>query len=296
MGNKILVTGASGFTGRYMVRRLKEQGNYVVGIGRSDSGADVTLNCDLADAAKLKAVVNEVQPDKVVHLAAVSFVGHGDPIDFYRINVVGTNNLLSALAGLSITPSKVLIASSANIYGVPEVSEIDESIAPAPVNDYACSKLSMEFMAKTWKERLPIVIVRPFNYTGVGQDERFLIPKMVGHFARREPVIELGNIDVSRDFSSVNDIVDAYNSLLNTPCVSGDVFNVCSGKSYSLLTVLEWMKGITGHDIDVQVNPAFVRKNEIPILVGTYNKLERLNGWRPKQGFQAVVKEMLEFT
>jgi len=235
--------------------------------------------------------VAQVKPDVVVHLAALAFVGHGDAEGFYRVNVFGTLNLLEALAALESPPAKVLIASSANVYGTPSVEVIDESICPAPVNHYACSKLAMEHMARTWFDRLPIIITRPFNYTGPGQDERFLIPKIIGHFARREPVIELGNLDVSRDFSDVADVVAAYIALLESEAAALTV-NVCSGQATSLREVIAMMSEIAGYEIEVRVNPAFVRANEIPRLRGDDTALCHWIGQRTRTQIKDTLQHM----
>ena len=106
-------------------------------------------------------------------LRRVAFVAHGNAEDFYRVNVLGTLNLLQALAKLDRAPERVIIASSANVYGTPDVGMLDESLCPAPVNHYACSKLAMEHMVRPWFSRFPILITRPFNYTGPGQSEAF---------------------------------------------------------------------------------------------------------------------------
>jgi nucleoside-diphosphate-sugar epimerase len=227
----------------------------------------------LTDAQALLAAVQRVRPTHAIHLAALSFVGHGDARGFYDVNLFGTLNLLEALAALEVPPQKVLIASSANVYGTPGVEVIDEAVCPAPVNHYACSKLAMEHMVHTWFDRLPIVLTRPFNYTGVWQTEKFLIPKIVAHFQRRAPIIELGNLNVARDFSDVRDVVSAYLWLLESDA-QADVFNVCSGQAYALQEVLHMMTEISGHAIDVRVNPALVRANEIPVLRGDPRKLQ----------------------
>ena len=133
---------------------------------------------NLCDRAELGRAVAEIKPDVVAHLAAISFVAHGDVEAIYRTNVVGTRNLLEALAGLEKRPSAVLLASSANIYGNAAVEVIDESVQPSPANDYAVSKLAMEYMARLWMDRLPIIMTRPFNYSGVGQAPQFLLPKI----------------------------------------------------------------------------------------------------------------------
>lgn len=270
---RALVTGLRGFTGQYLAHELKAAGYEVFGTahGNEQTGERV-ITVDLCDREEVRRVVADICPDVVVHLAAISFVGHGDVEAIYRTNVVGTRNLLEALAGLGQSPRAVLLASSANIYGNAPVELIDESVLPSPANDYAVSKLAMEFMACLWTDRLPIVIARPFNYTGVGQGMQFLLPKIVGHFQRGERVIELGNIDVERDFSDVRMVAKAYAALL-AKAPAGEVFNVCSGEAYSLKNILAIMAEIAGYEIEVRVNPAFVRANEVKRLQGDGSKL-----------------------
>lgn len=274
---KALVTGAGGFTGRYVIAALRSRGYRVVGLSSKPTQADETIACELTDAAAVREVVRSVAPDFVLHLAALAFVAHADEQAFYRVNLFGTQNLLQALAELDTPVQKVLLASSANVYGSPELEVLDESLCPAPVNHYAMSKLAMEHMAHTWFDRLPIVIVRPFNYTGMGQDEKFLVPKIVSHFRRGAKVIELGNIDVERDFSDVRTVADVYSRLLE--CVAaGGTFNVCSGVVWSLKDVLAMMAEIAGYEIEVRVNPDFVRANELKRLQGDASKLEGVLG------------------
>ena len=275
-----LVTGYTGFTGQYMARALKEVGVRVV-----------PLSCDITDLEALKIAVAEVSPDWVIHLAALSFVAHADEEAFYRVNVFGTLNLLKALAGLPKLPQKVILASSANVYGTPEVECINEAVCPAPVNHYACSKLVMEHMASTWFDRLPIIITRPFNYTGPGQDERFLIPKIVNHFAHKAQVIELGNLNVSRDFGDVRNVSSAYMALLQSDAV-GIKVNICSGVVSSLNEIIHHMTLIAGYDIEIKVNPAFVRANEISILKGDNALLTRLIGNIPTRPLASTLQDM----
>jgi nucleoside-diphosphate-sugar epimerase len=127
-------------------------------------------------------------------------------------------------------------------------------------------------MARLWGDRLPIVITRPFNYTGVGQDENFLIPKIVAHFRRRDPEIELGNLDVWRDFSDVRMVADAYARLVTAAPV-GKTLNICSGHVHSIQEVLEMMSDIAGYRIAVRVNPAFVRSSDVKRLSGSHRLL-----------------------
>ena len=131
-------------------------------------------------------------------------------------------------------------------------------------------------MAKLWFAKLPIIITRPFNYTGIGQAGNFLIPKIVNHFRENKKQIELGNINVSRDFSDVRDIAKSYVDLLESD-VCSEVFNLCSGNVHSLSSIITKMEKIAGYSIDVQVNPDFVRENEIKILGGEFFFCETLH-------------------
>lgn len=261
---KILLTGASGFTGRYFEQAALAAGHDVA-----------ALQANLADPTGLNAEVAKLAPQAVVHLGAISFVGHADDGAFYAVNTVGTTNLLQALARLPERPHKVLLASSANVYGNCAMSPISEAQAPAPVNHYAMSKLAMEHMASTFADRLPIVITRPFNYTGPGQALNFVIPKLVSHYARRAPTVELGNIQVEREFNDVRMVCDTYLALLEHG-QAREVFNVCSGQPYTLQTVMDTLADLTGHTLEAQVNPAFVRSNEVQRLCGDPAKLHAL--------------------
>jgi nucleoside-diphosphate-sugar epimerase len=261
---RILLTGASGFTGRHFQDYATQAGHAVV-----------PLACNLTDPASLQQAVQAAGPvDAVVHLAAISFVGHANDAEFYAVNTVGTSHLLAALAAQATgdRPQKVLVASSANVYGNCQNSPIAETQPPAPVNHYAASKLAMEHIAMTFQDRLPVVITRPFNYTGPGQAKSFLIPKLVDHFVRKAPVIELGNLHVEREFNDVRLVSDAYLRLLDKG-VTGEIYNVCTGKTYSLMDVVGILTRSTGHSIEVKVNPAFVRTNEVHRLCGDPKKL-----------------------
>jgi nucleoside-diphosphate-sugar epimerase len=276
---RALLTGRSGFTGHYVAYELEQAGYEVVGLSNhGDDGESASIHTNLLDREAVWHAVATAKPDVVLHLAAIAFVAHGDVDEMYRVNVVGTRNLLDALASSEHTPSLVVLASSANIYGNAEVEPIGEDTPAAPANDYAVSKLAMEHMARLWMDKLPIVITRPFNYTGVGQSEQFLIPKIVAHFRRGERVIELGNTQVARDFSDVRDVAKAYAAIVKAAPV-GTVLNICSGKGHSLGDVLDMMAEIAGYRIDVRVNPAFVRSGEVARLVGSHARLAALTGW-----------------
>lgn len=291
---KALITGIEGFTGRYMAQVLTQQGYDVRGLAQQNPGMQPhVIAADLCDAQAVNAAVAAVQPDLVVHLAAIAFVAHGDVQGIYRTNVAGSRNLMAALAASPVKPSAVLLASSANVYGNATAGVIDESVQPAPANDYAVSKLAMEFMAALWHQQLPVTIARPFNYTGVGQSLDFLLPKIVDHYKRRAPVLELGNLDVERDFSDVRFVVDAYAKLLKADRAT-EVFNVCSGQGYTLRQVLDLASELTGYSPEIRVNPAFVRANEVKKLVGSKLALERAVGPMPAIPLRDTLRWMLE--
>lgn len=296
---RTLVTGAAGFTGRYLISLLAAQGHEVHGVvhhAPDEAIADVSAIHvgDLADHSAISRIVEEVRPEQVVHLAAIAFVGHGDIEEMYRSNVVGTRQLLDALAGLAPPPRCVLIASSANVYGNAREGVIDETFELAPVNDYGVSKLAAEYVARLYGERLPLVIVRPFNYTGRGQPENFLIPKIVAHARRRAPVIELGNLDVARDFSDVRSVVNDYARLLDARGAIGQTFNICSGRAASLGEILNMVSTIAGHRMEVRVNPDLVRSNEVKTLWGSAAKLESVIGKQVDIPLDATLRWMLE--
>ncbi len=275
---KVLITGVAGFTGRYLAAELGRAGYEVVGLSHRPQAAEIpgaasVHACDLNDAEGLAAVLRETQPDVVAHLAAISFVAHGDVEAIYRANLLGSRCLLEALARTDKAPQAVLLASSANVYGNAAGGVLDEMTPPAPANDYAVSKLAMEFVARLYAERLPIIVARPFNYTGVGQSANFLLPKIVDHARRRAPVIELGNLDVARDFSDVRTVVQYYRRLLETPGAVGKTFNICSGQAHTLQWALDKVRAISGHDFEVRVNPAFVRASEVKQLTGNPARL-----------------------
>ena len=291
---RTLVTGANGFTGNWLISNLLASGHAVTetvaGQGTPETPSRRWL--DITSPEQCRRVVDEVRPDYIVHLAAISFVAHNDPLDFYRVNVLGTLNLLQACADVGHTPRKVLVASSANVYGNVSSDAIDESFPVAPVNHYAASKASMESLVRTWFDRLPLLIVRPFNYTGRGQTSNFLVPKIVEHFARREPEISLGNIDVARDFSDVRYVVRAYEALLDSGA-AGETVNVCTGQPYTLREILAMASEITGHELRIQVNPAFVRQTDVKMLAGSPLKLRKLVPEVEAIGFPETLQWML---
>ena len=230
------------------------------------------LASDITDPQALENELSSANPDAVIHCAGISFVPSKDQEAFYRVHALGTSNLLNVLANLSRKPSKVLLASSATVYGNAKLSPTPEDHPLQPIDHYAMSKVAMEEMAKPFLDRLPIIIARPFNYTGPGQHDNFLVPKLIKHFALRASSIELGNLNVEREFNDVLTICQNYLALLEYG-VPGEIYNVSSGRVHSLSNVINTLIDITKHPIQVTVNPAFVRANEVHRMCGDPKKL-----------------------
>ncbi|ARB93106.2 GDP-mannose 4,6 dehydratase [Legionella longbeachae] len=264
--NRILVTGLHGFTGRYIKIALEENGYEVIG-----------LKSNLTHKDELIKEIEKMQPEGVIHLAAIAFVGHENINAFYEVNLIGTRNLLEALSLKAPNIKSILLASSANVYGNQTEGLLNESTAPNPANDYAVSKFAMEKMACLWKDKLPIFIVRPFNYTGVGQNPSYVIPKIVSHFIQKREFIELGNIDVSREFNDVRMVAKLYVKLLELMPLNKAI-NICSGRAYSLQDILSLCEKISEHRLRVEINPAYVRKNEVRFLAGDNSLLNTIVG------------------
>jgi nucleoside-diphosphate-sugar epimerase len=256
----------------------------------------VPLQADINDIPSLESEIATVQPTAIAHFAGISFVASKDDEAFYRVHALGTSNVLNAALKLNEKPHKILLASSATVYGnSPELFSV-ESQELQPNDHYAISKVAMEEMAKTFMKRLPIIIARPFNYTGVGQKVNFLIPKLVRHFAEKSGSIELGNLNVEREFNNVLMICVAYLSLLDFG-LAGETYNVSSGKAHSLREVLDTLIQITNHYPKISVNPDFVRSNEVHRMCGNPAKINQLLAQHkvelPSPNLATTLKEML---
>ncbi|MEP4485947.1 MAG: GDP-mannose 4,6-dehydratase [Halioglobus sp.] len=279
-GKTILITGASGFTGQHFIALAKDAGYHCVALchhpDEAVPAADECIVGNLLDPSSLQVAITHAQPDYVLHLAAISFVAHGNASEIYQVNQLGTVNLLDAIREGAGSVEKILLASSANIYGNTKDLPITESTLPNPANHYGMSKYTMELATQLYAD-LPVAITRPFNYTGCGQTPNFLIPKIVSAFRAKQTTIELGNLDVARDFSDVRDVVTAYLRLLTTD-TTAPAYNICSGTPSTLLSVIDTLNAIAGYEIKVTVNPDFVRSDEIKTLYGSPALLESAIG------------------
>ncbi|WP_434580961.1 GDP-mannose 4,6-dehydratase [Sulfurimonas sp. NW15] len=289
---KVLITAIDSFTGKHLSAYLENAGYDVYGTSFIEHGAK-KYQCDITKKEALSAVLKTVTPDFLIHLAGISFVGSKNSTQFYEVNTIATINILDTLLDLNIHPKKIILASSATVYGNQGLSVLDESLCPKPANHYGASKYAMETLAQNYFDKLPILISRPFNYTGTGQAENFLIPKIVKAFKEKKEVLELGNLHVSREFNDIGFVCEAYTRML-TCKESGEILNIASGRGIQLLDAVAMMNEIAGYKIKIKINPAFVRKNEIESLTGSAEKLFSFIGTLKQQEFKYTLRDMFE--
>jgi len=274
--SRILVTGASGFVGSVVRDRLVDDAHEVVGTttGIPDPGARY---CNIEDRAAVAALVHEIDPEVVIHCAAISSVTAGQATDYYRVNTVGTQNLIDAFAGTT-KRQRFVFVSTAGVYGNQDEEILHEGLCPKPVHHYGMSKFCSERIVRNYADEFECTIIRPFNIIGDGQNGEFIVPKLVEAFRERRPVVRLGNLDVYRDYIDINDAADILVGLTFGPAAAGATVNLCSGKPVALRDLIASLQAITGHNIEVEVAPEFVRRNEVWRLMGDPSKLQRLLG------------------
>jgi nucleoside-diphosphate-sugar epimerase len=275
LSNKVVITGIGGFTGKYLSEYLTQKGYAVFGISNIENKDNKTYKCDISNKNEVEKVLNEIKPNFIIHLAAISFVQHENIQEIYRVNVIGTQNILDTSLTIKEGLKKIILASSATVYGNNPSEILSEDMCPNPINHYGVSKLAMEQIAKTYFATLPILITRPFNYTAPGHGEQFVIPKIAKAFVNKEKQIELGNLDVYREYNSIDFVCEVYFKLLQSDTTS-EIVNIASGNTHSLKDIISNFESKSGHKIEVIVNPNFVRKDEIKTLKGDVSRLKNI--------------------
>lgn len=276
----VLITGANGFTGHHLKYYLQLY-NFKC----------IELQSDLLDYETILEEITDLNPDYIIHLAAISYSAESDINLIYSVNVIGSENLLKAIVKSKISCKRCILASSASVYGNNGSTNISEEASIAPINHYGISKYAMECISRNYKAKIPIVITRPFNYTGLNQDKNFLIPKIIKAFQSREDVIELGNIDVFREFNDVRDIVQMYR-LLITSEYDNSCLNLCSGEIYSISNIIDFMQEISDHKIEITINDNFIRDNEIKELGGDPSNIQKSINYIKKYNIRDTLKWM----
>jgi GDP-4-dehydro-6-deoxy-D-mannose reductase len=263
-----------------------------------------SLTIDLLDPASLAKGIEETQPDLVLHLAAQSHVPRSisDPRATYNVNFFGTLNLLEALKACGF-PGRMLYISSGDVYGLvaPDVLPIAETHAVRPRNPYAVSKAAAELLCYQWTQNhaFEIVLARPFNHVGPGQAEWFVVPDFAKQVVEvklglREPVIRVGAIDVTRDFTDVRDVVRAYFLLLERG-KKGEAYNICTGREQSIREILERLIVIAGIDCQIVQDEARFRPNEQKRIYGSFAKLNEQVGWQPTIDIDKSLQDVLSY-
>jgi GDP-4-dehydro-6-deoxy-D-mannose reductase len=291
----LFITGISGFVGLRLARSVWANGGRASGVYVADRPAPDAGDCweaDLLDRPALGAALDAARPDAVVHLAALSHVGASWQRmgDYFRVNVLGTENLLAAAAERGLP---VVFASSAEVYGaVPEDEQpIRETRLPAPASPYALTKAAAELLALA----RGAVVVRSFNLAGAGQAAQFALPSFARQLAAiergdAEPVLSVGNLEARRDFVHVADGLEAYR-LLAERGAGGEVYNLARGEAVSIRQALERLMAISGVAAEVRVDPERVRPVDVPLLCGDAARLRAL-GWEPRRGLDDALAEI----
>jgi GDP-4-dehydro-6-deoxy-D-mannose reductase len=306
---RVLVTGITGFVGRHLTPRLAADGHAVTGLAAEDpdhlaggealAGAPLHL-MDLAAGEGLDALLGELQPEAVVHLAAQSAPGmaHADPAGTLRINILGTLQLLEAMRRRA-PRARLLFVSSSEVYGLAGDAPLDEGAPVEPANAYGVSKAAGELLvrqcARTWG--LDAIILRSFPHAGPGQRPAFALPAFARQLARieaglQEPHVRVGNLDARRDFTDVSDVAEAYARILLLG-EAGQTYNLCSGTAHSIREGLDGLIALCGRAVKVIPAPELMRPLDLPILVGRSDKLKQATGWTPRVTFSAMLERIL---
>lgn len=294
---RYLVTGASGFVGSRLARRLVEAGDEVTGtyLGWAPELAGVRLcEIDLCDAQALTATVEETDPQVIIHLAGLSHVGESWQAlaDYFQVNVLGTENLLLAAAG-----RRLVMASSAEVYGlVPEDEQpLGEDRQLAPQSPYALTKAAAERLVQPRGG----IVVRSFNILGPGQAANFALPAFAAQLAAirsgsQEAVLKVGNLAARRDFVHLDDAVDGY-LVLAARGEDGGVYNLGSGEARSIGKMLERLVSVSQVEARIEIDPQRFRPVDLPLLQADAGRLREL-GWAPERGLDAALEELWRHT
>lgn len=301
---KALITGANGFVGGHLVDLLLKNGFELFGLDRSKSDIKwvKSFNADITDEKEVSRVIKECVPDYIFHLAAISSVKlcSENPELARKVNVTGTESIIRACAKNGINPT-ILVTSSAYVYGVPQHTPIDENHPTNPIDPYGKSKLEQENISlKLFEETgIKVIISRSFNHIGSNQGTGFACSDFAKQIAEIEkgiskPEIHVGNLNPKRDFSDVRDIVKAYLLLLQKG-KPGEVYNIGSGKSYSMRHILDVMLSKSTAKIKIVEDKDKFRKAEIPILEANNKKFTDLTGWKPEFSIEQSLSDVLDY-
>lgn len=292
---RALVTGAGGFVGTHLVTHLQECGDTV---HRTDTAID---GLDITDVEGVSKLLGETQPDVIYHLAGWADVGASwaNPAAAFRVNADGTLNVL--LAALEHGIDRVLIVSSADVYGVVDEASlpITEDTPLRPVSPYAASKVAADFLGlQAYLGRgLAVLRVRAFNHLGPGQTDKFVAPALASRIARNElegsDEIPIGNLSARRDFTDVRDVVRAYRMIV-TGGEPGEVYNVCSGRDVAVSELADELLAHASRQMHFVTDESLLRPVDVPVLRGDHAKLTAATGWEPQIALERTLADLLD--
>lgn len=283
---RILITGDSGFVGQHALAAWPHASG-LMAWGMARNGQEVSI----LDKATLCAALEDCKPDAVLHLAAQSFVpeSFANPAHTLEVNLMGTLRLLEALKATGFQ-GRMLQVGTADAYGLVPTTEmpIQESRLLQPRNPYAVSKAAAEALCYQWSqtEKFEVLMARPFNHIGEGQAAHFAVSSFAKQLAEmslgfRAPVLSVGNLEASRDFTDVHDVLRAY-ALLLEKGHSGEVYNICSGQAHSLQSVVDRLLKLSGVEVQIEIDRDKLRPAEQTQVWGSYEKINKHTGWRPE--------------
>jgi GDP-4-dehydro-6-deoxy-D-mannose reductase len=310
---KILITGVGGFAGSHLadyvianslaevygiVRDAEKNENI-----RSHEKSIRLYECDIVDFQSIFGVLKEVKPDIIFHLAGQAFVPSSfeHTAETFKVNVIAPINIFEAVKAVDIAP-RIVVVTSGEVYGETAgfTAVHTERSIPRPVNPYAASKTSIDYIAQTYKtyEGLNIVIARPFNHTGPRQKPSFVCSSLARQISLAQknnvpPVIKIGNIKPRRDFTDARDVVRAYWLLGKVSNEKDFIFNVCSGKIFSIEEIIRMYEGITGLKFELHIEEKRLRDYDIQLLAGSNELLRHTTGWRPEITMEQTLRDLL---
>ncbi len=307
---KVLITGATGFVGHHLVNFLSDRKDLqIFGTSLSkpeQANKEMDIHkVDLSDYGSVVKLVDNIKPDYVYHLAALTSTADSfnNPTPVVVGNIEIQMNLLNALKNLNLTNSRILVVSSGEVYGVVDKSDlpIDEDTPLRPCTPYAVSKLAQDFLGLQYylSYRLQIIRVRAFNHTGPNQPPAFAIPAFARQIAQiekgqQEPVVKVGDLSAKKDFSDVRDIVEGYSKIMEMGD-AGDVYNIGSGKSYKIKDLLDILLSLSDKKIEIVEDPSKLRPTKVGEVYCDYTKLNKKTEWAPKISIEKTLKDTLDY-
>ncbi|MGC8898315.1 MAG: GDP-mannose 4,6-dehydratase [Bacteroidota bacterium] len=307
----ILVTGIGGFVGSYLAEKTLDEGHKVYGFIKPGSqlgniehirGSINVIECDVTDEEKCSSWIMQIRPDFIYHFAAVAKTFEVFPREVYETNFIGTAAILEAVKKSGVR-TRVMIPTSSEMYGAvsPQDLPLREDAPFRPLHPYAVSKVSVHYLIQYYTATmdLDIVELRPFNQIGPRQSLGFVVPDFASQLAeiklgRREPVLQVGDLAVQRDFLDVRDAVEAYVRLAEAGR-PGEAYHVCSGTAVSVERILQMLIEIAGVDVKVVSAPWKVRSHLVPRVVGSFDKIQVLTGWRPRRSLAETLSDTFAY-